>query len=109
MKVLAIIGLSETADRSQVVGRLNEELQESWELFAGGVIREAYMTDDPSRVAFVLETTDLAAAETALRRRPLVRGGQFAFQLIELRPFSNWARLFRERAQPTVAPSSQLD
>ncbi len=94
MKVLAIVDLSATADRAELVRRLNEELRESWKLFSADVIREAYATGDPTRVVFVLETGDIAAARTALQQLPLVAIGYFTIQLIELRPFSNWARLF---------------
>jgi hypothetical protein len=96
MKVLALIGLSATADKAEVFRRLNEELRESWKLFAGNVIREAYATGDPTRVVFVLEVSDMAAAEKALNQLPLVQMGYFNVQFIELRPFSNWARLFGE-------------
>jgi hypothetical protein len=94
VKVLAIVDLSETADRTEVFRRLDEELRESWKLFSANVIREAYATDDAARVVFVLETGDLAAAENALHELPLVQLGYFKVQLIELRPFSNWARMF---------------
>jgi hypothetical protein len=96
MKVLAIVDISTTADRAEVVRRLNEELRESWKLFSANVIREAYATADPTRVVFVLEAGDLAAAQAALRQLPLVESGHFTVQLIELRPFANWARLFAD-------------
>jgi hypothetical protein len=94
MKVLAIVDLSATADRAEVFRRLNEELRESWRLFSEDVIREAYATGDPTRVVFVLEAVDPAAAEAALQRLPLVQIGYFTIQLIDLRPFANWSRLF---------------
>ncbi len=96
MKILAIVDLSATADRGEVFRRLNEELRESWKLFSANVIREAYATADPTRVVFVLEADDLAAADAALRQLPLVELGFFTVQYIELRPFSNWSRLFTE-------------
>ncbi|CAL75726.1 conserved hypothetical protein; putative dimeric alpha+beta barrel [Bradyrhizobium sp. ORS 278] len=94
MKILCIVTLSPTADRNEVARRLSEELRESWTLYAGGVIREAYATDDPTQVVFVLEAADIATAEAALGRLPLIHEGSFTLQLIALRPFSNWARLF---------------
>jgi len=97
MKVLAIVNLAAAADLSDVLRSLNEELRESWTLFSENVIREAYMTDDPARVVFVLEADDLAAAQTQLQKLPLVRRGCFTLELTALRPFFNWARLFAER------------
>jgi hypothetical protein len=94
MKILTIINVSASADLSQLRQRLDEELQESWKLFAESIIREAYATDDPARIAFVLEAADIAAAQAQLGRLPLVKLGYFTLQFIELRPFTNWARLF---------------
>ncbi|CCE01181.1 hypothetical protein [Bradyrhizobium sp. STM 3809] len=94
MKILCTVTLSPTADRAEVAHRLSEELRESWALYLGGIIREAYQTDDPAQIVFVLETADIPAAEAALDRLPLVRGGSFTCQLTALRPFSNWARMF---------------
>jgi hypothetical protein len=96
MKILTIIELAASADVSEVRRNLNAELRESWKLFSEDILREAYTTDDSGRVVFVLEAIDRAAAETELRRLPLVKLGYFSVRLIELRPFSNWARLFSE-------------
>ena len=96
MKALAIVDISTTADRCEVFRRIDEELRQSWTLFAGNVIREAYATGDPTRVIFVLEAADLAAAEAALQKLPLVQEGYFTVEYIELRPFANWARLFAQ-------------
>ena len=98
MKVLAVVSLAASADLSEVRRLLVEELRGSWTLFSENIVREAYMTDDPSRVVFVLEAEDLAAAEGRLQKLPLVKSGAFTLQLIELRPFANWARLFADHA-----------
>jgi hypothetical protein len=94
MKVLAVVKLAESADMSDVRRLLSDELRCSWNLYAENIIREAYMTDDPTRVVFVLEAVDLAAAEAQLQKLPLVAKGSFTVQLIELRSFANWALLF---------------
>jgi hypothetical protein len=94
MKVLAIVQLDEQADLSEVRRSLKEELREAWALFSEDVIREAYLTDDPASVVFVLEAVDRVAAEAQLQKLPLVRLGCFTPKLIELRPFANWANLF---------------
>jgi hypothetical protein len=96
MKVLALVDLSATADRAEVFRRLNDELRESWKLFAGNIIREVYATSEPASVVFILEADDIAAAEATLKQLPLVQMGYFNVRCIELRPFSNWARLFVE-------------
>ncbi len=94
MKVLSILTLSATADRSDIMRRLTEELRGSWALYTADVIREAYATDDPTQIVFILEAADLADAKAALERLPLVGSGSFIVQLTALRPFNNWSRLF---------------
>jgi hypothetical protein len=97
MKVLAVVNLAASANLSDVQRLLGDELRESWKLYAENIIREAYITDHPARVVFVLEAADLAAAEAQLRTLPLVSQGYFTLQLMELRTFANWARLFAAR------------
>jgi hypothetical protein len=97
MKVLAVVCLAASADMSEVRSHLRDELRGSWTLFSENIIREAYLTDDPARIVFVLEAENLSAAEAHLKTLPLVKSGSFTLQLIELRPFVNWERLFGER------------
>jgi hypothetical protein len=94
MKVLAIIDVKPGADLERLRAQLPNELKGSWELFAGGVLREAYATSTPTRVVFVLEAEGAAAAEGHLRGLPLVAEGLLRVELIELRPFVNWSALF---------------
>ena len=83
----------------RIQAEIRDELLGSWRLFASGVLREAYATSSPTRVIFVLEAEGQDRAEEHLRTLPLVAAGLFRVELVELRPFVNWARLFA--AQPT--------
>lgn len=94
MKFLAIIDVAPGAQMEGVRSRLANELKESWALFASGVLREAYATSESTRVVFVLEADDAARANEHLRKLPLIVEGLLRFELIELRPFVNWAMLF---------------
>lgn len=94
MRVLAIVQMLPTADRGKVISQLNDELKASWKLFEQDVLREAYGTDIPGRVVFIFEASDITVAQAALNGLPLVQAGCFDVQLIELRPFANWSRLF---------------
>ena len=94
MKILAVISAAQSAQIETIRAELANELRGSWDLFASGVIREAYATAAPSRVVFVLEADDIADAQGHLARLPLVAAGLFHVELIELRPFVNWAILF---------------
>jgi hypothetical protein len=94
MKLLAIIDLAPDASADEVRRELPNELKGSWDLFAKGVLREAYQTETPTRVVFILEAADMTDAEEQLEGLPLVAKGAMRVGLIELRPFTNWSRLF---------------
>jgi len=94
MKILAIIDVAPSAPIETVRAELAKELKGSWDLFASGILREAYATATPTRVVFVLEVEDTAQAEGHLSKLPLIAGGLLRFELVELRPFVNWSLLF---------------
>jgi hypothetical protein len=94
MKVLAMLTLMPEAQLGTVRAELADELRGSWALYASGVLREAYATEDPKRVVFVMEADDAAAAKRQLAPLPLVAAGMFKLECLELRPFVNWSMLF---------------
>ncbi len=73
---------------------LREELRHSWALFADGTLREAYATEQPTRIVFVLEAIRAGKAVSHLAQLPMIKAGLMTFQLLESRPFANWSRLF---------------
>ncbi len=73
---------------------MTDEVRASWALFAQGVLREAYLTDAPSRVVFVLEAPGVPEAAKELKQLPLIAAGLARLDLLELRPFANWSLLF---------------
>jgi hypothetical protein len=96
MKVLALLSLVPEAQLGTVRAELANELRGSWALYASGVLREVYATDDPKRVVFVMEAEDAAAASRQLAPLPLVAAGMFNVECLELRPFVNWSMLFAQ-------------
>ena len=94
MKILAIIDVASGANLTELRAHLAGEVRGSWDLFASGVLREAYATSTPTRVVFVLEAEGAADAEARLSTLPLVAAGMMRIELIELRPFVNWSLLF---------------
>jgi hypothetical protein len=94
VKVLALLSLVPEAQLGTVRAELANELRGSWALYASGVLREAYATEDPKRVIFVMEADDAAAARRQLAPLPLVAAGMFNVECLELRPFVNWSMLF---------------
>jgi hypothetical protein len=101
MKVLAIMTLKPEASLESVRAELANEIRGAWSLFSSGVLRETYATEIPSRVVFVIETDNRAAAEHHLARLPLI--GQFRLTDSRRRndrgndhpgPASPWIRVF---------------
>ncbi|HYO44011.1 MAG TPA: hypothetical protein VES19_12500 [Candidatus Limnocylindrales bacterium] len=70
------------------------EASRTWELYRAGVIREMSWRDDRNDVVLVLEAADTAAAEAVLSTLPLVEAGAISFQVLGLRPYDGWQRLF---------------
>jgi hypothetical protein len=75
MKILALIDVATGTSIEAVKAEITNELKGSWDLFASGVLREAYATAAPGRVVFVLEADDIADAQAYLHRLPLVAAG----------------------------------
>jgi hypothetical protein len=81
---------------------LKAEAARVWALHQAGVIRESYFRADATQAVLILECADVAEARAALATLPLVREGLIAFELIPLRPYDGFARLFEgdEIAKP---------
>ena len=72
------------------------EAARAWELYQGGVIRELYFRHDRPEAVLVLECDDLESARQVLSSLPLVENGLITFELIPLRAYPGFARLFKE-------------
>lgn len=74
------------------------EARRSWELHQEGVVREISFRTDAHRSVMVLEAADEASAREALATLPFVRAGVLTFEVVGLRPYDGWARLFERDA-----------
>lgn len=94
MKILAIekdvpgVG----PDRFQPL--LRAEAQRVWELSQAGIIRESYFRGDCSSAVLILECSGPGEAREIIDTLPLVREGLITFELIPLRPYPGFSRLF---------------
>jgi len=95
MKILAIIDVVAGARMDEVRASLVDELKGSWNLFSAGIVREAYATETPTRVVFVMEAASVEDAKAHLAPLPLVAAGHVRTEFVELMPFVNWQLLFR--------------
>jgi hypothetical protein len=94
VKVLAIIEVAAATQPDHIRSGLVAELKASWDLYAADALREVYATESASRVVFVLEAGGADDARRVLAKFPLIADGSFEVDVIELRPFRNWSRLF---------------
>jgi muconolactone delta-isomerase len=94
MKILALGRDVPGTTEEQFTPHLGAEAARVWELHQEGVIRELYFRADEDAAVLVLECADVEEADRFLGTLPLVRGGLIAFDLIALRAYPGFARLF---------------
>lgn len=70
------------------------EARRAWELQQAGVIRELHFRADRPEAVLILECADEAEAERHLATLPFVAARLIAFEVVPLRPYPGFARLF---------------
>ena len=94
MKILAIekkvLGITADKFKSHLVA----EAERVWHLYQAGTLRELYFHHDQTTAVLVLECASSEEAQQVLDTLPLVQEGLIAFDLIPLRPYPGFARLF---------------
>ena len=98
MKILALEVEKSGATTEQFKALGRAEAQRAWELYQAGHIRELYFRADRPEAVLVLECPDVAAAHEILETLPLVQAGLIGFELIPLRPYPGFERLFNGEA-----------
>lgn len=73
---------------------LSAEARRTWELHQVGSIRETFFRADEPAAVLMLECADAAEARWILATLPLVATGLIDFELIPLRAYPGFARLF---------------
>jgi muconolactone delta-isomerase len=72
------------------------EARHAWDLYQAGVLRQIWFRADRPNGVLLLEVADLAEARAVVDGLPLVAAGLIDFDLVPLRPYPGYARLFRE-------------
>ena len=93
MKVLAIEKDIDGIVWTDADNILKHEALHVFQLYLSDVLREIYFTGNKNAV-LILETTDKNAAEQLLSALPLVKAGMIRFEIMELKPYSGYERLF---------------
>ncbi len=98
MKILALETEVPGVTDEQFAPHLEAEAMRAWELHQAGVIRELHFRTDRHEAVLVLECATVDEARQALATLPLVRAGLIAFDLVPLRAYPGFERLFARRA-----------
>lgn len=102
MSVVKILALEQdipAASAAQFRPHLRAEATRAWELYQAGTLRELYFRADESRAVLVLECASVEEARAVLDTLPLVREGLIAFEIIPLKPYPGFERLFAEQSE----------
>ncbi len=78
---------------------LAAEARQAWRLHQDGILRELYFRADSEEAVLVLVCADIPAARRALAELPLGQAGLIDFDLIPLRAYPGFARLFATRPE----------
>lgn len=94
MKLLALEHEVSGGDAGAFQAHLKAEAMRVWELQQDGIIRQIYFRQDRPEAVVVLECNDAANAREVLASLPLVREGLITFEIIPLKAYPGFARLF---------------
>ncbi len=97
MRIIAIEQEAPGLNKRDFVPHLRDEAEAGWKLYKEGVIREMYFRADRPEAILILECSDLKEAEDRLAELPLVEKGLIRFELIPLKPYHGFERLFAKR------------
>ena len=67
-----------------------------WELHQAGVVRQMFFRADRHEAVLLLEVAGPEAAKAALAALPLVSSGLIDFEIVPLRAYPGFARLFTQ-------------
>ena len=94
MKILALEHELPDATMDGFQQYAKDEARKVWELVQAGVVRESYFRADRSEAVLVLECQNVDEAREALSTLPFVQNNLITFELIPLKAYSGFERLF---------------
>jgi len=94
MKTLAFEHELPGATTEQFQQYAKAEASKVWEYYQAGVIRELYFRADKNEAVLILECTSVIEAQEILETLPYVQARLISFEIIPLKAYSGFARLF---------------
>lgn len=98
MKILAIEKEAPALTSQDFEPYLKAEAAKVWELQQADVLRELYFRQDRPEAVLILECAGVEEARQALASLPLIQAGLITFDLIPLKPYPGFSRLFSDEA-----------
>jgi len=74
---------------------LREEAYHVWQLYNNEVVREIYFRTDQHSAVLIMECQSLIDAKEIIAEFPLVKKNLIGFDLIPLKPYDGFERLFK--------------
>lgn len=96
MKILAVEQEVPGTAAADFAPLLKAEAARAWELHQAGIIRELYFRADRPEAILILECGDVTEAGEVLQTLPLVAAGLIRFDVIPLKAYPGFSRLFSE-------------
>jgi hypothetical protein len=94
MKILALEHELPGITAGQFQRYANDEARKVWEYHQAGIIRELYFRADKREAVLILECGSMAEANEVLALLPFVQAGLITFEIIPLKAYSGFERLF---------------
>jgi muconolactone delta-isomerase len=99
MKLLALEHEVDGINPDAYQPHLKAEAHRVWELQQSGILREIYFRQDQSTAVLVLECESVAEAQKVLGSLPLVAAELITFEVIPLKAYPGFERLFGAKGQ----------
>ncbi|WP_159522389.1 muconolactone Delta-isomerase family protein [Sunxiuqinia indica] len=95
MKIIALEKELPHAKTTDFTKYAKEEARKAWEFQQDGFIREIYFRADENSAVLILEANSVDQANQKLQQLPLVKNKLIEFELIPLKAYPGFARLFQ--------------
>ena len=95
MKILALEKELKNARPTDFKRYAKKEAEALWDLYKKGIVREFYFIKSENRAVLILETNSIQSAKRSLKQLPFVKNKLIEFELIPLKPYPGFERLFK--------------
>ena len=96
MKILALEHELPNVTAEQFQQYAVDEARKVWDLHQAGIIRELYFRADRNEAVLLLECASVNEAQEVLSTLPFVQNKLITFELIPLKTYSGFERLFQK-------------